>query len=129
MNLIDYVFYRTYSFYKKKKDSTPIFMGCLVLAVSSAFLFLSLMVIVGIILKTEFHLNKVIMALLLIIIIIGFVIRFNNRQFIDLLEERYGKEDIEKKRRNGLYIALYILTVFLIPIVYGILKHNCHMDI
>jgi hypothetical protein len=127
MKLINYVFNRVYSFYKKKKDSTPIFMGCAVLAISFYLTLLSLMFIAGIFLKTEFHLNKVIITLFFLAAVIGFVSRFNNRQFIDSLEEKYGNEDIEKKRRNALYIALYILTVFLIPIVYGILKHNFHV--
>lgn len=55
--------------------------------------------------------------------------RYNKKQVIGSLEEKYGKEEDSRKRRNAFYIFLYILIAFLTPITYGFLKHNLHYDI
>lgn len=131
MKLIDYVFFRIYSFYRDKKDSTPIFMGCSVIAITFLFSLLSLSVIFNLVLKIrlESFISKP-MILAFMAATIGLLVwRYNKKQVIGSLEEKYGKEEDSRKRRNAFYIFLYILIAFLTPITYGFLKHNLHYDI
>jgi dolichol kinase len=131
MKLIDYVFYRVYSFYKQKKDSTPIGMGCLVLATALFFSLLSLLVVGNVIFKAEIqqYINKPIIVIFLLLTLFIFWKRYSKEQVIASLAEKYGGEEDSKKRRHALYIFLYILVVLLTPMVYGYLKHNLKMDI
>jgi hypothetical protein len=129
MKLIDYCFYRIYSFYKQKKDSTPIFMGCGVLAITLFLTLLSLETIITAIARIELKINKLTIVIFLFLVIAFLGKRYSNNQVIKLLEEKYGSEEDSKKRRHALYIFLYILVVLLTPMVYGYLKHNLKMDI
>lgn len=129
MVLLDYIFYRIYSFYKKSKDAVPIFMGCGVLTTMLFFSLLSLIVIINFVFKITIPINKIIICFTILSFLVAFGKRFNNDEMISSLEEKYAKEDDYKKRRNAFFIALYILIVFLMPILYGFLKHNLKMDI
>lgn len=129
MKILDYVFYRIYSFYRRNRDDNPIFMGCLVIATSLAFFILSMMTLCQAVLHTDLFLNKAYMLLLGVILIIPIVIRFRNKQRITLLLEKYKQEDLLLKTTKGIFIVIYLILVLMIPIGYGILKHNFNYDI
>jgi uncharacterized membrane protein YkvI len=133
MKLIDYVFYRVYSFYKRSKSANPVFMGCLVLAVASLFSLLSLITITSAIFKADLQqyksMGKPVVLIFLALAVWLFWKRYNSEQTIITLAEKYREEEDSIKRRRALYITLYIATVLLTPMVYGYLKHNLKMDI
>lgn len=131
MKLIDYIFYRVYSFYKDKKDSTPVAMGCLVLSMMLLLSVLSLSVTSNLIFRTklEKYANKPLIVGAFLLTLFVFWKRYKKEKIIALLTERYKGEIDSLKRRRALYIAFYILVVLLTPIVYGYLKHNLKMDI
>ncbi len=104
-------------------------MGCAVLSVTLFFSLLSLIVLVNFIFKIEVPLNKIVSGFTGLLFILVLAKRFSDEKLIASLEEKYAKEDDYKKRRNAFFIALYILIVFLMPILYGVLKHNFRMDI
>lgn len=128
MKLLDYTFYRIYQVYKKK-DSNPIFMGCLVLSLLLCLTSLSVLVAIQLILKMELRVPKLFLALIMLAFTWLFWRRFKNHERLLSLDEKYKAEEARKKAWNGLFIVGYIFIVLLMPILYGVLKHNLHYDI
>lgn len=130
-NLIDYVFFRAYTFYKKK-DSTPVFMSCLVVSVVLFFNVLDILSILQLFLKFPAEvLNKqkpiIVIVLLLILWLVWRYFKSSGRLLE--LQERYNDENTILRRRNGVLIVLYIVISILIPISIGILRKNFDIDI
>jgi hypothetical protein len=130
MIVLDYLFYRIYSFYKKKRDSTPVLMGCLVLMVLTFSTLLTLSSIIEILFKTpELKVEKYFIAIILLGMLYLIYRRYNKNQVIEELVSRYKDEKIGKKRLRGWFFIFYLILVFLIPISIGYMRHNLGMDI
>ena len=128
MKLLDYTFYRIYQVYKKK-DSNPIFMGCLVLSLLLCLTSLFVLVAIQLILKMELRVPKLFLAPIMLAFTWLFWRRFKNDERLLSLDEKHKAEEARKRAWNGLFIVGYIFIVLLIPILYGVLKHNLHYDI
>lgn len=129
MIVLDYLFYRIYSFYKRKRDSTPIWMGCCVLTVLIGLSLLSLVVFLSVALKIELYLDKLAILCIAIISLYLFWRRYNKGDFIQKLVSRYKDEAIGTKRIRGWLFISYLILVMLIPISIGYMRHNLGMDI
>jgi hypothetical protein len=78
MKIIDYYFLRIYCFYKKFKDSTPIWMGCCVLTVITGLSFLTLNTIITLITKGDFFINSIVLIGIATISLFVFWKRYGN---------------------------------------------------
>jgi len=112
MRLFDYLFYRIYSFYNKKRDSTPVLMGCLVLMVLTFSTLLTLSSIIEILFKTpELKVEKYIIAIILLGMLYLIYRRYNKKQLVEQLELRYKNEELSSKRIRGCLFVLYLILV------------------
>lgn len=129
MDIVDYLFYRIYSFYKTKKDSNPILMGCTVITMTIYLNLLSIIIISGSVLKRDYRLSKIVIFIFLFLGVLLLTKRYFNKELLQLIENKFRIEDKEARRRKGIVIFLYIIISVLTPIAYGILKHNFKYDI
>ncbi|GEM_PF-1381441 len=131
MKLFDYLFFRVYNFYKKKKDSTPIFMGCLVLSVCVCFSVLSIIVLLSVGFGINFeNMLMPVMVLLLILFPVLFGLRYSKTESINSkLIERFENENSKSRFLKGFLFVSYLILVILIPISVGYMRHNLGMDI
>ena len=129
MKLLDYLFFRVYSFYKKKKDSTPIWMGCCVLSVLIGLNLFCFVVFLSVVLKIEFYLDKLAIIFIAITSLLLLWRRYNKDDFIQNLASRYKEESLNKKKLRGWLFVIYLIVVFAIPISVGYMRHNLGMDI
>ena len=130
MKLIDYLFYRIYSFYKRKGDSTPTWMGTLILSLMLCFTLLAIVTFTSVIGRFNFNNNlKLYMAIPLIIFPIVFWNKYNKIEVVEELVSRYKDEDLVTKKIRGCFFIFYLILVLLIPISIGYMRHNLGMDI
>lgn len=131
MKLLDYVFYRIYSFYKKRKDANPISMGCLVIALTAGLTVLSCITIFSLFYNrqikfTDFQLLYIMVLFTTWLLLVR---KFKMNGVVQNLSSRYAGEDIKQRKLRGWIIVLYIELVMLIPITIGALRHNFGFDI
>lgn len=129
MKLFDYLFYRVYSFYKRKRDSTPIFMACAVITILATFNCYDIIVIISLIKKETLGIPNYWVWLFMIIPMLLCLFRYSNRLTIERIVEKYSKYESSVHVKRGYFIVFYILITFLIPFLYAFLKHNLGMDI
>ena len=126
--IIDYTFYRIYRVYKKK-DSNPILMGSLILSILVFSTSLNILTIIEVIFKKKVWIPNLAIALIILFFTWLFWRRFKNQELLLSLDEKYKAEEVRKKAWNGLFIVGYIVLALLMPVLYGVLKHNLHYDI
>ena len=129
MKLFDYFFYRTYCFYKKKKDAIPIWSGCGVLTVLTVLSLFSFVIFISISFKIDIYLNKIVLLCISILSLFLFWRRYGKIDYVKELEQRYKDEEVGIKRLRGWLFVLYLILVLLIPISIGYMRHNLGMDI
>lgn len=130
MQIFDYLFYRIYSFYKSKRDSTPIWMATLVLSVMLCFTLLAIATLLSIVLSFQFNNNsKLLMAIPLISFPLIIWKKYSKFDIIQDLISHYKDEKLSRKRVRGWLFILYLILVMLIPISIGYMRHNLGMDI
>jgi hypothetical protein len=132
MNLFEYLFYRVYHFYKDKNDSTPIFMGCLVLSLICCLTILSFIMLVscfGNKWAIDGGVLKSIMLLLAVPLPFLWMIRYKNSELQLKIECQYQNESQNDKYRRGWFLSIYIIILLLIPISIGYMRHNLGMNI
>lgn len=124
MNILDYFFYRVYIFYSKKRDRTPLLMGCLVLSALFAFNLLSLILMLSLAKRQPVYIPKWLIALVgaTLPIILYYRYRDNNR--LNQLKKTYIEYSDEQNKYRGIIIIIYVIVSLSIPPIYGFLKHN-----
>lgn len=129
MKLLDYLFYRIYSFYKRKRDSTPVFMAFAVITILVTFNCYDIIVIISLLKKETVHIPDYWVWLFMIIPMLLCLFRWRNEHTIEMILRKYSAYESSVHVKRGYVIILYILVSFLIPILYALLKHNLGMDI
>lgn len=105
-----YLYYRIFSTYKYKwNDSIPgVYAICLVSFLQ--FLNLtSLQLLVLYISNSKWDINRIYGSLIVVLLIGSNYYRFYIHSNFSLLEEKWQKETIQKKTRNGILIIIYIV--------------------
>lgn len=132
MKIFDYLFFRIYNFYKKKKDSTPVFMGCLVLSLMCCLTLLSFLTLLSCF-GDILELNAVVLksTMLLVVLPLPFIwkIRYDKKDLLLEIELRFQNEPIKNKRVHGWLFSAYLVIIILIPISIGYMRHNLGMNI
>jgi hypothetical protein len=122
-NLLDYVFYRIYSWFKAKGDNIPEVKGYLILALMQIFTVFDLMAIVRIICEYPLP-GKAVLAPLIFLVMILNGLRYGRDFDIQSLVGTWQNESEKSKVKNGWLISLYLIISLLIPATYGYLKYN-----
>lgn len=129
LNLYDYIFYRTYSFFQKKNDDISDEKATNFVVTLQCFLVINIFIIVRLIFDFEInkqYYNKWLWGLPFAILI-GF---YNHRRYKKKFKrDNYSKfhslwqeEDKCKKKRNGRLIIAYMLfSIVILPVLYVIL--------
>ena len=126
MKALDYIYYRICDYYKKKRDSTAELSGVLILSLIEYLIFLDLFVIVRIFweypLPNQF--NKLwALPILLFLWWYNWKKYQKPRKYLEF-RKIWKIEDPEKRDVRGIGIVILIIVVFIIPILYGFIKHN-----
>lgn len=129
-NIFDYIFFRTYDFYKKRHSDIPIDRGIQLLSITQIFIVFGLVMIVDFCFDIidKRYVNKYILGLpVAIVILVVNEIRYKRmgkrNQFIPFYE-RWGNENPTIRKRKG--IVIVILPVFLlfgVPLILWTIKH------
>src|SRR5690606_26527387 len=129
-NIFDYIFFRTYDFYKKRHSDIPIDRGIQLLSIIQGLLILDTFMVVDFFedIINRKVINKYILGLpVAIVILVVNEIRYKRmgkrNQFIPLYE-RWGNENPTNRKRKG--IVIVILPVFLlfgVPLILWTIKH------
>jgi len=129
MKILDYLFFRIYRFYKKKRDATPVFMGCAVITILTTFNCYDLIVIISLLKKETLNIPKYLVWIFMIIPMLFCLVRYKDNKTIKKIEDQYSKFSSRYHKKRDYFIVIYIILTFLIPLLYAYLKHNVGMDI
>lgn len=129
MKIFDYIFYRVYSFYKRKGDRNPVLMGVIVLSLLIGLSLLTINTLISIGFKTQVYFSKVILLCIFIFFLLLFGKRYKDNSILTSVKEEFKNENINLKRKHDLYIIVYFLIAMLIPMTVGFLRHNLGWDI
>ena len=128
--IIDYCFFRVYSFYKNKKDSTPILMACLVLSLFTFSTLLSINILFEIVAnKNHFIFEKYIIVITLLSILVFYYRRYTDIRVLNKLIELYKNESKQIKKIRGWYLVFTLLVVIFLPVFLGYMKRNFVLNI
>ncbi len=129
-NIFDYIFFRTYDFYKRRHSDIPIDRGIQLLSIIQIFLVFGVVMIVDFCFDVidRRYVNKYILGLpVAILTLVVNEIRYKRmgkrNQFISFYE-RWGNENPTIRKRKG--IVIVILPVFLlfgVPLILWTIKH------
>lgn len=123
MKYFDYIYYRVYSTYQKWREPDPWIYASILVALMQFLNLLVIYLIVDELINTSTNLKPVIVVL--IVALIGFNFqRYSKVKSFEKLKDLWKEEQKEIKKKKGWFIVLYITTSVLLPIAYGLIKHN-----
>lgn len=122
--LFEYIHYRIYKFFHLRGDNISEFTATLLLSLMQGLTLLDIDVLVELLFGYTLFSSK------FIILIPGVIFaglnwyRYERNFDVGQLDAKWNYEERGKKVRNGWLIVLYLIISFLIPTVYGYIKHN-----
>ena len=126
MKIFDYIFYRVCDFYKRKKDSSAEFTSNLIVSLIQTFTVIDLFIFIRIFWEYPMPKNFTKFWLLPIIIILPIINWYKyqkTKKYVDF-RKIWKNEANQEKRKSGALIVLYLIISMLIPILYGLIRHN-----
>lgn len=128
-NIFDYIFFRTYDFYKKRHSDIPIDRGIQLLSIIQGFLILDTLMVVDFfedIINREV-VNKYILGLpVAIVILVVNEIRYKRmgkrNQFIPLYERWENENPTIRKRKGIVIVILPAFLLFGVPLILWTIK-------
>jgi uncharacterized membrane protein YbhN (UPF0104 family) len=129
MEFFDYIYFRTYCWYKSKKEPHYHLMGILIVALLVSMLLFSFLTILTFFLFHMPTIEKWHCVIYLAVIIL--VIRYRYNKFINIedLHNKWSKESKMVKYRRGWLIIGLLVTSIAFPILIGYLRHNLGLQI
>jgi len=126
MKIFNYSYYRFCDFYKKKKDSSAEMTGAILLSIIQCFILIDFFILVRII--WEYPIPKK-FSKYWILPFYALILLFNWYKYVKSKRyQEYRKiwmnENITQRRIKGLYVVLFLMISILIPILYGLIRHN-----
>jgi hypothetical protein len=125
MTWFDYVYYRTYIAYQKRKESAPEIYAAGIVSIAqlcSAFMIDALLqCIMSISIFT--NMKKSILFIIALIIMSLNERRYKKINF-KILHKRWRDEPKKLRRKRGCWVLIYILAMVLFPVIYGLIVHN-----
>ncbi len=123
MKYFDYIYYRVYSTYQKWREPDPWIYASILVALMQFLNLLVIYLIVDELINTSTNLKPVIVVLIVALIGLNFQ-RYSKVKSFEKLKDLWKEEQKEIKKKKGWFIVLYIITSVLLPIAYGLIKHN-----
>ncbi len=123
MKYFDYIYYRVYSTYQRWREPDPWIYASILVALMQFLNLLVIYLIVDELINTSTNLKPVIVVLIVALIGLNFQ-RYSKVKSFEKLKDLWKEEQKEIKKKKGWFIVLYIITSVLLPIAYGLIKHN-----
>lgn len=123
MKYFDYIYYRVYSTYQKWREPDPWIYASILVALMQFLNLLVIYLIADELINTSTNLKPVIVVLIVALIGLNFQ-RYSKVKSFEKLKDLWKEEQKEIKKKKGWFIVLYIITSVLLPIAYGLIKHN-----
>ncbi len=123
MKYFDYIYYRVYSTYQKWREPDPWIYASILVALMQFLNLWVIYLIVDELINTSTNLKPVIVVLIVALIGLNFQ-RYSKVKSFEKLKDLWKEEQKEIKKKKGWFIVLYIITSVLLPIAYGLIKHN-----
>lgn len=128
LETMDYVYCRTFLWYKKHKDSNPRIMAAGVLSVAIFLFALIILIFLSIVFPFSIpDVPKSIVAVIYLCVLGLIVFRYSKISMINL-ELRWKNEDIIKKKKRGWMIFLFLVGELLFIIISSYIRHNVYGD-
>jgi energy-coupling factor transporter transmembrane protein EcfT len=126
MRFFNYSYYRFCDFYKKRKDSSAEMTGAILVSVFQCFIIIDSFILVRII--WEYPIPEK-FSKFWFLLIYAVILLFNWNAYVKKKKYREYKKiwkDDEKvqRRKKGLNVVLSLIISILIPILYGLIRHN-----
>gem|GEM_PF-1949106 len=126
MNLFDYLFYRVTAFYKRRGNSSAVSFASSAVTVLQCFLIIDLLVLIRCLYEYSIPNNFNKFWALPFILILGATnwYRYERSPRYQELRKTWKDEDLSQKRKRGRLIVLFIIAMLIIPVLYGLIRHN-----
>ena len=126
INIFDYTFYRIMIFYKKKGNQIADTFASGAITIIQCFIILDLLILVRIIYEYAIpdNFNKFWLIPLAITFMLFNWYRYEKGNLYLELRKKWKDERIDQKRKRGRLIIVTIIVILLIPILYGVIRHN-----
>jgi len=126
MTVFDYIFYRTYMYYRRKRDSGAASAASSVVSLFQCFFVIDIFVIVRVFYEYSIpsNFNKFWGLALFIPIGIFNWKRYEKNLDSKQLRKRWNEEDKKEKIVYGRLIVTILIILLLVPVLYGVIRHN-----
>lgn len=129
MKVFDYIYYRTYCWYRVKNDPNHHLMGILIVSLLISMLLFSLFTMLTLFFFPMPNIIKWQSLVVLTIIFILVKYRYNNLVNFGNLNNKWGNESKKDKYKRGWSFILLLVFSIAFPILIGYLKHNVGLNI
>lgn len=127
MTWFDYVYYRVYIAYQKRKDPDPcIYARAIVTLVQCMNFFIPMVILEDIFQLYTLPETKKAKPFLIIFMLIILVLNYRRYKIknFEKLNKIWSDESKRVRRIRGWLVMIYILLSVLFPVIYGFIKHN-----
>lgn len=126
LEVMDYVYYRTFLWYKKHKESNPKIMAACVLSVAIFLFALVFLIILSIFFPIIIPVFPKVIIAAIYLCVLGIIVLRYSKISIQHLELRWKNEDAIKKKKRGWLIFLFIVGELLFIIISSYIRHNVY---
>lgn len=103
----DYVYYKACNFYLRENPDSVGLSGLIIIALMQVLNLLTCFFLMSIILGRKFHINKLLLIALCILLLVVNGIRYNKLTYA-ILKDKWDNEEENKKIKGQLLVLLYI---------------------
>ena len=126
---LNYLYYRSYSFYNKYKDDDPKFMSILIVSVFEILIVILVFTLINHLLEIGRNSKQDLKMLKFAAGLLFFLLIFLNhkvytKESIVAFKKKWDLEDMKKRRRNGWLIVALLLIPLATIILYSYLRNN-----
>ncbi len=124
MNYFDYTYYRFCDFYKKKKDSSAEMTGAILVSIIQCFILIDSFILVRILWEYPIpeSFSKYWFLPFYVLILLCNWYKYVKSKMYREFRKIWKDENKLYRKRNGIYVMLFLLLSITIPILYGIKK-------
>jgi hypothetical protein len=129
MNFFDYIYYRTYSWYKSKNDLNYHLSGVLIVTLLQCSILFSLLTFLTLFFFPMPKIEKWQSTIFALIILFFNLYRYNKLVYYSELNNKWRNENEKLKYRKGCFIVFLLFVSIFFPILVGFLRHNLGLNL